>query len=107
NIIPDPDIALELGKSISLTEAKEEEEARRAHATHARIVTESAPESAKKNTGRRSTRSAVIQDTQSTLKLKLAASRSKLKGVLSLTPEEQEATNTMQALKVSKKTSRR
>ncbi|GKC20535.1 hypothetical protein Tco_1022685, partial [Tanacetum coccineum] len=46
NIIPDPYIALELGKSISLTEAvdKEEEAARQVHATHARIVTESVPE---------------------------------------------------------------
>ncbi|GJW42035.1 hypothetical protein Tco_0070834, partial [Tanacetum coccineum] len=35
----DPEIALELGKSISLTEAKEEA-TRKAHVTHARIVTE-------------------------------------------------------------------
>ncbi|GKB35947.1 hypothetical protein Tco_0880889 [Tanacetum coccineum] len=41
NIIPDPDVTLELGKSISLTEAAEEEAARQVHATHARIVTES------------------------------------------------------------------
>ncbi|GJR07059.1 hypothetical protein Tco_0530043 [Tanacetum coccineum] len=39
NIIPDPDVALELGKSISLTKAAEEEVARQVHATHARIVT--------------------------------------------------------------------
>ncbi|GJX64633.1 hypothetical protein Tco_0298976 [Tanacetum coccineum] len=37
NIIPDPDFALELGKSISLTEAIEEEAARQVHVTHARI----------------------------------------------------------------------
>ncbi|GJY36086.1 hypothetical protein Tco_0421464, partial [Tanacetum coccineum] len=37
NIIPDQDVALELGKSISLTEAEEEEAARQVHATHARI----------------------------------------------------------------------
>ncbi|GJV93983.1 hypothetical protein Tco_1541796 [Tanacetum coccineum] len=37
NIIPKPDLALELGKSISLTEAKEEAVAREVHATHARI----------------------------------------------------------------------
>ncbi|GKD35792.1 hypothetical protein Tco_1251301 [Tanacetum coccineum] len=49
NIIHDPDVALELGKSISLVEAEEEEAAKQVHATHARIVTESVPESAKEN----------------------------------------------------------
>ncbi|GKD96548.1 hypothetical protein Tco_1380445 [Tanacetum coccineum] len=44
NIIPEPDIALELGKSMSLTEAAEEEAARQVHATHARIVTKTVPE---------------------------------------------------------------
>ncbi|GKF26058.1 hypothetical protein Tco_0081952 [Tanacetum coccineum] len=38
NIIPKPGLALELGKSISLTEAEEEAVAREVHATHARIV---------------------------------------------------------------------
>ncbi|GJX90989.1 retrovirus-related pol polyprotein from transposon TNT 1-94 [Tanacetum coccineum] len=42
-----------LGTSISLAEAGEEEAAKQVHATHARIVTESIPESAKKKTGRR------------------------------------------------------
>ncbi|GJX61218.1 hypothetical protein Tco_0294118 [Tanacetum coccineum] len=81
NIIPEPDVALELGKSISLTEAAEEEAARQVHATHARIVTESVPEP---------TTHARI-----------------LKGVQTLTPEEQLAANTMKALKKSKKTNRR
>ncbi|GKC63628.1 hypothetical protein Tco_1096226 [Tanacetum coccineum] len=44
NIVPEPEIALELGKSISLTEAAEEEVARQVHATHARIVIEPVPE---------------------------------------------------------------
>ncbi|GJS49804.1 hypothetical protein Tco_0599925 [Tanacetum coccineum] len=44
NIVPKPDLALELGKSISLTEAEEEAVAREVHATHARIVSESEPE---------------------------------------------------------------
>nr|GEV14976.1 hypothetical protein [Tanacetum cinerariifolium] len=48
NIIPEPDIALELGNSISLTEAAEEEAARQVHATHARIVTEPVPEPARR-----------------------------------------------------------
>ncbi|GJR96393.1 hypothetical protein Tco_0268567 [Tanacetum coccineum] len=71
NIIPDLDVALELGKSISLTEAAEEEATRQVHTTHARIVTESIPEPARRR------------------------------------PSEQEAANTMKALKESKKTNRR
>ncbi|GKE60382.1 hypothetical protein Tco_1510749, partial [Tanacetum coccineum] len=71
NIIPDPDVALELGKSISLTEAAEEEASRQVHATHARIVTESVPKPARRR------------------------------------PSEQLAADTMQALKESKKISRR
>ncbi|GJW90364.1 hypothetical protein Tco_0167917, partial [Tanacetum coccineum] len=107
NIIPDPDVTLELGKSISLTEAAEEEAITQVHATHARIVTKFEPEPAKKKTGSRSTRGVVIQDTPSAPKPKPAASKLKLKGVQSLTPEEQEATDIIQALKESKKTSRR
>ncbi|GJY72169.1 retrovirus-related pol polyprotein from transposon TNT 1-94 [Tanacetum coccineum] len=41
NIIPEPDVALELGKSMSLSKAKEEEAARRVHETHEHLVTES------------------------------------------------------------------
>ncbi|GJT41343.1 hypothetical protein Tco_0941208 [Tanacetum coccineum] len=65
------------------------------------------PEPAKKKTGSRSTRGVVIQDPPSAPKPKPAISKLKLKGVQSLTPEEQEAANTMQALEESKKTSRR
>nr|GFA96852.1 hypothetical protein [Tanacetum cinerariifolium] len=77
--------ALELGKSISITKAKEEEAARQVHATHARIVTESVTEPAKKKTSSKSTRSVVIQDTPSVPKPKPATSKPKLKGVQSLT----------------------
>nr|GFA10397.1 hypothetical protein [Tanacetum cinerariifolium] len=70
NIILDPDVALDLGKSISITEAEEEETSRQVHATHARIVTESVHEPAKKKASNRSTRSVVIQDTLSALKPK-------------------------------------
>ncbi|GJS88908.1 hypothetical protein Tco_0771544 [Tanacetum coccineum] len=45
NIISDDfDTALELGKSMSQTKAKESEAARQVHATHARMVTESVPD---------------------------------------------------------------
>ncbi|GKC68516.1 hypothetical protein Tco_1101114, partial [Tanacetum coccineum] len=40
NIILDPNVALKLGESISLTEAEEQEEQRRVHENHERIVTE-------------------------------------------------------------------
>ncbi|GJR37073.1 hypothetical protein Tco_1212757 [Tanacetum coccineum] len=80
NIIPDPDVALELGNYISLTEAAKEEAARQVHATNARIVTESEPEPTKKKTGSRSTRGVVIQDTPIAPKPKLATSKLKLKG---------------------------
>nr|GEY20752.1 hypothetical protein [Tanacetum cinerariifolium] len=73
NIIPDPDVTLELGKSISLTEATEKEATRQVLFTHVRITTESEPEPDKKKTG----------------------------------SKKLEATYIMQALKESKKTSKR
>nr|GEY11783.1 retrovirus-related Pol polyprotein from transposon TNT 1-94 [Tanacetum cinerariifolium] len=54
NIILDLDVALELGKSISLAKAEEEEAAKQVHATHARIVTKYLPEFAKKKTDSKS-----------------------------------------------------
>ncbi|GJT19812.1 hypothetical protein Tco_0878518 [Tanacetum coccineum] len=71
NIILDPNVALELGKSISLAEAEEEEAAKQVHATHATIMTESA----EKNTVSRSSRSVVIQDTPSSPKPKPITSK--------------------------------
>ncbi|GJS33370.1 hypothetical protein Tco_0531752 [Tanacetum coccineum] len=82
NIVPKPDVALELGKSMSLTEAAEEEASRQVHATHARIVTELSPSLPEED-------------------------HRKLKGVQTLTPEEQIATDTMKALKESKNTNKR
>ncbi|GJU67209.1 hypothetical protein Tco_1253468, partial [Tanacetum coccineum] len=108
NIISDdPDAALELAKSTSKTKAEEAKEARQVHATHARIVTEYVLKSAKKKYGGRSSKSVVIQDTPNDPKSKPATLKTKLKGALSLTPEEQEVAGIMQALKESKKTSRR
>ncbi|GKC12670.1 hypothetical protein Tco_1009452 [Tanacetum coccineum] len=108
NIISDdPDAALELAKSISQTEAEKAEAARKVHATHVRIMTESIPESAKKKSHGRSSKSVVIQDTISTPKSKPTTSKTKLKGASSLTLQEQETVNIMQALKESKKTSKR
>ncbi|GJV71982.1 retrovirus-related pol polyprotein from transposon TNT 1-94 [Tanacetum coccineum] len=99
NIIPDSAVALELGKSISLTEAAEEEAARQVHATHARIVTKFVPEPA-----RRRPSGISFKDMLSVSKKMSPDLSQKLKGVQSLTPEEQLAGDTMQALKESKKT---
>ncbi|GKC49314.1 hypothetical protein Tco_1072059, partial [Tanacetum coccineum] len=90
-IYDDPDTALELGKSINKTKAEEAEAARQVHATHARIVTESVLEPTK----RRKSGKVTFDPPK------------KLKGVPSLTPEEQEAADIMQTLKESKKTSKR
>ncbi|GJX14827.1 hypothetical protein Tco_0206585 [Tanacetum coccineum] len=80
HISDDPDAALELAKSISQTEAEEAEAARKVHDTHARIVNKYS---------------------------KPATSKTKLNGAPSLTPQEQEAADIMQAHKESKKTSRK
>nr|GEZ26522.1 hypothetical protein [Tanacetum cinerariifolium] len=92
NIISDdPDTVLELGKSISKTKAEKAKAARQVHATHARIVTESVLEPTKRRKSDKVT----------------SNPPKKLKGVLSLTLEEQEAADIMQALKESKKTNKR
>ncbi|GKC36516.1 hypothetical protein Tco_1048900 [Tanacetum coccineum] len=68
------------GNSISQTKVEEVEGARQVHATHARIVTKSVPESTKKKSGGRSSKSVVIQDTLSTPNSKPATLMAKLKG---------------------------
>ncbi|GKC18277.1 hypothetical protein Tco_1020427, partial [Tanacetum coccineum] len=95
NIIPDSNVAFELGKSISSTEAAEKEAERQVHASHERIVTESIP----KSTRRRPSGIAIRETSQ--------GSNKKLKDVQPLTLEEQEAADIMQALIESKKTSKR
>ncbi|GJV80989.1 retrovirus-related pol polyprotein from transposon TNT 1-94 [Tanacetum coccineum] len=69
------------------------------------VSDESEPEPAKKKTCSRSTRGIAIQDTPSARNPKSTASKIKLKGVQSLTLEEQLAADTMRALKERKKTS--
>nr|GEV11211.1 hypothetical protein [Tanacetum cinerariifolium] len=115
--VPDDDIELtfliDLGYKGPLNRlkfvriAKEAKAARKVHVTHARIVTESVPESVKNKSGGKSSKSVVIQDTPSNLKLKLTTLKTKLKGATSLTPQEQEAADIMQALSEIKKISRR
>ncbi|GKE81879.1 hypothetical protein Tco_1551879, partial [Tanacetum coccineum] len=106
-IIDDPDVALELGKSMRSTKAEEAEEARKVRATHARIVTEFVLKYAKKKSGGRISRGVTIQYTLSVPKPKPTTLKPKLKGAQSLTPAKQEAADIMQALKESKKTSKR
>nr|GEU44568.1 integrase, catalytic region, zinc finger, CCHC-type, peptidase aspartic, catalytic [Tanacetum cinerariifolium] len=75
-ITDDPDVALELGKPVSLTKAKEAEATRKVHVTHARIVTEFVFEFAKKKSGGRSYRGdeevtdAAKEDTEKTSEVK-------------------------------------
>ncbi|GJR85435.1 hypothetical protein Tco_0209446 [Tanacetum coccineum] len=88
NIVPNPDLALELGKSISLTEAEEEVVAREVHATHARIVSESEPEPTQRRQSGIAFRDSFI----------VSKKRS---------PAKQEAADIMKALKESKKMSKR
>ncbi|GJQ95611.1 hypothetical protein Tco_0006750 [Tanacetum coccineum] len=71
NIIPEPGITQELGKSISLTEAEEEAAAREVHDTHARIVTESVLEPAR--TIRQS--NIAFRDTSSVLKKRTSGTK--------------------------------
>ncbi|GKA39929.1 retrovirus-related pol polyprotein from transposon TNT 1-94 [Tanacetum coccineum] len=89
------------------TSTEEAEAARKVHATHAMIVNESIPEYVKKKSSGRSSKNVVIQDTPSAPNSKPATSKTKLKGAPSLTPQEQEVADIIQALKESKKTSRR
>ncbi|GKE30568.1 hypothetical protein Tco_1445952, partial [Tanacetum coccineum] len=108
NIIPETDVALELAKSMSLADAKEEEAARSVHSTYERLITESdEPSGANRPTGRRSTTGVVIQDTPNVPKKKLVHRFQKLKGIQTLTLEEQLAADTMQAPKANRNSSRR
>nr|GFA64759.1 hypothetical protein [Tanacetum cinerariifolium] len=99
NIISDnPDVALELAKSTSQTKVEEAEAARKVHATHSRIVTKSVSEFAKNKSSGKSSKSVVIQETSTALKSRPVTLKTKLKGAPSLTLQEQEATDIMQAL---------
>ncbi|GJW02351.1 hypothetical protein Tco_1561207 [Tanacetum coccineum] len=91
NIIPKPDVALELGKSISQTEAEIAEEERRLHETHERLVTakptsvdesdESDGELANRPTGRRRPFGITFRDISSVSKKKSLDRSQKLKGI--------------------------
>ncbi|GKB51613.1 hypothetical protein Tco_0902366 [Tanacetum coccineum] len=79
NIILEPDVAFELGKSISLNEAEKEEAARRVHATHERLVTvsdKSDPKPANRPIGRRRPFEQLAADTMQVLKANRKISRS-------------------------------
>ncbi|GKA00173.1 hypothetical protein Tco_0672723 [Tanacetum coccineum] len=83
NIVLEPYVALELGKSMSLTEPAQEEALRLVHATHVRIVTESDPEPA-----RRRPSGIAFRDTSSVSKKISPDPSQKLMGVQTLTPKE-------------------
>ncbi|GKA43341.1 hypothetical protein Tco_0736065 [Tanacetum coccineum] len=109
NIIPEPDAALELGKSISKIEAEITEEERRIHETHERLVTakptsvdESDGEPANRPTGRRRPSGINFRDTSNVSKKKSLDLSQKLKGIHVVTDEEQLVTDTKKAIKASK-----
>nr|GEV50401.1 hypothetical protein [Tanacetum cinerariifolium] len=80
NIIPEPNVAFELGKSINKTEVKEQEEARRVHKPHEHLVykkmtsvkesDDSDGEPANRTTGRRRQTSYVFRDASNVSKKK-------------------------------------
>ncbi|GJU90845.1 hypothetical protein Tco_1303268 [Tanacetum coccineum] len=90
NMIPEPNVTLELGKSMSLTKAAAEEAARQVYATHESIMTESNPETARIRPS-----GIAFRDTSSMLKKMSPDLSQKLKGGQTLTPKEQLATDTM------------
>ncbi|GJU02154.1 hypothetical protein Tco_1112492 [Tanacetum coccineum] len=108
-ITDDPKVAFMLGKSISKTNAEIAKETKRIHETYARLVTkkaaseeasdESGGELAHRVTGRRRTRGVTIRDTPKVSKKKSVDQSQNLKGIQTLTVEEQLAADTMQALK--------
>ncbi|GJT29145.1 hypothetical protein Tco_0909420 [Tanacetum coccineum] len=80
NIIPDLDVALELGKSISKIKVEEHEEARKIHETHECLVTakptsdeEFDAEPARRPTGKRRQNGVVFRDTSTVSKKKTPA----------------------------------
>ncbi|GJT68155.1 hypothetical protein Tco_1019635 [Tanacetum coccineum] len=110
-IIEDPDVAFELGKSISKTDAKIADETRRVHETHARIITKKAaseeefdPEPANRPTERRRPSGITFRDTLNVPKKKSGDRSQKLKGIKVKIEEEQLAVDTMQAIKAIKQT---
>ncbi|GJW11795.1 hypothetical protein Tco_1577622 [Tanacetum coccineum] len=97
NIIPnDPDAALELAKSISRTEAEEQEAARLVHETHERLVTEHP-------TGRRRQTGVTIRDTHTVTKKKTPEQPLKLKGMEMLSDAAILVADIKKALKASKR----
>nr|GFB91290.1 hypothetical protein [Tanacetum cinerariifolium] len=101
NIIPEPNVALELGKSMNLTETAEEESTRQVHATFEKIVIESELKST-----RRRPSGIAFRDTSSVSKKMSLNLSQKLKGVQTLTPEEKLAADTIQALKASRQSNK-
>ncbi|GJY96219.1 hypothetical protein Tco_0512580 [Tanacetum coccineum] len=84
SLLRKPEVALELGKSMSLTEAEEEEAARRVHATHECLVTESNEPSdkpTKRLTGRRRPYGIAFRDTSTVSTKKPLDRTQKLKGI--------------------------
>ncbi|GJR31444.1 hypothetical protein Tco_1107676 [Tanacetum coccineum] len=111
NIIPEPDVDFELGKSIRKAEVEIAEEARRVHETYERLVTEKAKSVEESNESdgepangiiaRRRPNGVVFRDTSNVSKKKSMDESQKLKGIQIMTKEEQLAADTTQLRKTS------
>ncbi|GJV32097.1 hypothetical protein Tco_1392497 [Tanacetum coccineum] len=109
NINAEPDVALELGNSMSKKKAKISEEERRLHETHeclviakATGVDESDCEPANRPTRRRRPSYVAFRDTSNVSKKKSLDWTQKLKGIQVMSEEEQLAVDTKKAIKASK-----
>ncbi|GKB21411.1 hypothetical protein Tco_0855334 [Tanacetum coccineum] len=95
-ILDDPDVALELAKSISRTEAEEQEAARLVYETHERLVTE-------QSTRRRRQTGVTIRDTLVVSTKKTPTQSLKLKGIEMLSDAAMLAADTTKAIKARKR----
>ncbi|GKA48485.1 retrovirus-related pol polyprotein from transposon TNT 1-94, partial [Tanacetum coccineum] len=99
DIPPQEERCFGVSKSSTLCELKKRSSKESPCLTHVRIVTVSVPESVEECEEVEAEGKPCIQDTPSAPKLKPDASKIKLKGIPSLTPEEQLAADTMHTLK--------
>ncbi|GJT89455.1 hypothetical protein Tco_1071172 [Tanacetum coccineum] len=101
NIILDPNQALNLGESMSKTNAKITEEERRVYKTYERLVTEFDMLIRRQPTG------VIIRDTPNVPKKKAIDQSQKLKGMEILSDDAQLELDTLKVIKASKRDSRR
>ncbi|GJY10940.1 hypothetical protein Tco_0379125 [Tanacetum coccineum] len=104
NIISDPDVAPKLGETISRTEAEEQEEARRVHETHERLMTKTTSNDEEEGRViRRQSSSVVIRDTLKVLLNETLDQSQNLKGEIETLLSDDERTKSDQEKAESEK----